>query len=104
MVPAAPFAWPSATQTLTLPCWARAAAHLGMAAEATRAAPGPADAADELAAKAALVMASPATAVPATTTARRPARERWYFMTVSCDALGSLLCADPAALKTEMTD
>ena len=75
-----------------------------MAAEATRAAPGPADAADELAAKAALVMASPATAVPATTTARHPARERWYFMTVSRDALGSLFCADPAALKTEMTD
>jgi hypothetical protein len=45
--------------------------------------PDPGAAPEEVAAKAALVMASAVTAVPAMTAiARRPVRERWYFMTV----------------------
>ena len=53
------------------------------------------------AAKAALAMASAATAVPAMTAiARRPVRERWYFMTVVLWCFGILaVCESSRRLR-----
>src|SRR5260370_23472318 len=100
MLPAAPFPWPTATQTPRSP-----AEHAGTAAEEARTVSEASTAPEGLAARAAAVVAiSPAREAAAMTAAiRRAAVERYFISGRSVVAWEPLCAASFCPVKTEMT-